>query len=131
MDAAFWYIGASCCIPSPWTCSLKPAEIPFFIQVWEKMLAAVAPSRKVSNARYWSSRQLCGTDGHLHPRRWAEGWSTSATRTGWGSWGCSAWRRKGCGVTLEQLPVPEGADRKDGEGLSQGCAVIGQGGERL
>jgi len=38
-------------------------------------------------------------------------------RTGWGSWGCSAWRREGSGGTLEQLPVPEGADRKDGEGL--------------
>jgi len=34
-----------------------------------------------------------------------------------GCWGCSAWRREGSGVTLEQLPVPEGADRKDGEGL--------------
>jgi len=28
-----------------------------------------------------------------------------------------AWRREGSGVTLEQLPVPEGAYRKDGEGL--------------
>jgi len=33
------------------------------------------------------------------------------------SWGCSGWRREGSGVTLEQLPVPEGAYRKDGEGL--------------
>jgi len=28
-----------------------------------------------------------------------------------------AWRREGSGVALEQLPVPEGACRKDGEGL--------------
>jgi len=29
----------------------------------------------------------------------------------------------GSGVTLEQLPVPEGADRKDGEGLcTRGCS---------
>jgi len=32
-------------------------------------------------------------------------------------WGCSVWSREGSGVTLEQLPVPEGAYRKDGEGL--------------
>jgi len=31
--------------------------------------------------------------------------------------GCSAWRREGSGVTLEQLPVPEGAYREDAEGL--------------
>ena len=36
------------------------------------------------------------------PQRWSEGWSNSAVRTGWGSWGCSAWRREGSGVTLEQ-----------------------------
>jgi len=34
-------------------------------------------------------------------------------------------------VTLEQLPVPEGADRKDGEGLFTGCVVIGQRGMAL
>jgi len=37
-------------------------------------------------------------------------------RTG-DSWGCSAWRREGSRVTLEQPSVPEGAYRKDGEGL--------------
>jgi len=41
---------------------------------------------------------------------------------GWESWGCSAWRREGCGETLEQLPVPGGADRKDGENIfSRAC----------
>ena len=29
------------------------------------------------------------------PQRWSEGWSTSSSRTGWESWGCSAWRREG------------------------------------
>jgi len=29
----------------------------------------------------------------------------------------TGWRREGSGVTLEQLPVPGGANRKDGEGL--------------
>jgi len=27
------------------------------------------------------------------PQRWSEGWNTSAARTGWQSWGYSAWRR--------------------------------------
>ena len=38
-------------------------------------------------------------------------------RRGWESWGCSAWRREGSRETLEQLPVPEEAYRKDGEDI--------------
>ena len=34
------------------------------------------------------------------PEKWSEGWSTSPMRKGWGSWGCSAWRREGWGKTL-------------------------------
>jgi len=34
---------------------------------------------------------------------------------------------EGSGVTLEQLPVPEGATGRMDRGFSQGCAVIGQG----
>ena len=34
------------------------------------------------------------------PRKWSERWSTSAVRTGWESWGCSAWRREGSEETL-------------------------------
>ena len=47
----------------------------------------------------------------------SEGWNPSARRKGWKSWGCSAWRRQGCRETLEQLAVPGGTYRKDGEGL--------------
>ena len=47
------------------------------------------------------------------------------------SWGCSAWRREGSGVTLEQLPVPEGATGRMERGFSQGGAVTGQGGTAL
>lgn len=28
------------------------------------------------------------------PQRWSKGWSPSAQETGWGSWGCAAWRSK-------------------------------------
>jgi len=38
-------------------------------------------------------------------------------RKGWESWGCSACRRAGSRETLEQLPVPEGAYKRAGEGL--------------
>ncbi|KAK4831333.1 hypothetical protein QYF61_016822 [Mycteria americana] len=34
------------------------------------------------------------------PQKWSEGWNTSAVEKGWESWGCSAWRREGCGETL-------------------------------
>jgi len=36
------------------------------------------------------------------PQKWSEGWSTSPTRTGLNSWGCSAWRREGSRETLQQ-----------------------------
>ena len=38
-------------------------------------------------------------------------------RRRWESWGCSAWRREGSRETLEQMPVPEEAYRKDGEDI--------------
>ena len=46
--------------------------------------------------------------GQRRPQQWSEGWNPSAGRTGWESWGCSAWGREGCGETLEQLPVLKG-----------------------
>ena len=49
-----------------------------------------------------SSSWMCWSRSRGGPQRRSEGCSTSATRTGWGSWGCSAWRREGSGVTLEQ-----------------------------
>ena len=38
----------------------------------------------------------------LKLRTWTKGWSTSPVRTGWESWGCSAWRRQGSGEALLQ-----------------------------
>jgi len=40
-------------------------------------------------------------------------------------------RREGCGVTLEQLPVPGGGTRKLERDFSQGHGVTGQGGMAL
>ena len=65
------------------------------------------------------------------PRSWSEGWSPSAVGTGWESWGCAAWGGEGSGETLEQLPVPGGADRKAGEGLWARAGSGGTGGNGL
>ena len=86
---------------------------PFTPLSWDPMGSPASSSGAPNIGRTW----MCWSGTRGGPRRWSEGWSTSPMRTGWGSWGCSAWRREGCDVTLEQLPVPEGASRKDGEGL--------------
>ena len=44
--------------------------------------------------------KLCREGGG--PRRWSEGWSTSPMKTGWRTWGCSAWRREGSRETSLQ-----------------------------
>jgi len=72
---------------------------------------------------------MCWSRSRATPRRWFEGCSTAPTRTGWGSWGCSAWRREGSRVTLEQTSStfqgPSGSMERD---FSQGCVMTGQGG---
>jgi len=35
--------------------------------------------------------------GQRRPQQRSKGWNPSAVRKGWESWGCSAWRREGCG----------------------------------
>ena len=80
---------------------------------WDPTWSTASSSGAPNIRRTWT----CWNGSRGGPQRWSEGWSTSPPRTGWGSWGCSAWGREGSGVTLEQLPVPGGADRKAGEGL--------------
>ena len=66
--------------------------------------------------------------GQRRPQKLSEGWNISAMRKGWESWGCSAWRREGCGETWLQLfntwrrPI-----RKKGTDFLAGSVVIGQG----
>lgn len=40
--------------------------------------------------------------------------NTSATDTGWESWGCSDWGKKGFNETSEHPPAPNGATREEG-----------------
>jgi len=60
--------------------------------------------------------------------RWSEGWSTSPMRTGWESWGCSAWRREGTRETLQQPSSTWGGPTgKMGTIFLARPVVIGQG----
>jgi len=102
-----WPMGA--CV---WSAGQGRGFCPFTLLSWDPTWSPASCSGDPNKRRTW----MCWSRCRGGPRRWSEGWSTSPTRTGWGSWGCSAWRREGCGVTLEQLPVPEGVYRKDGEG---------------
>ena len=55
-------------------------------------------------------------------RHGAQGWSISPMRKDWESWGCSAWRREGCGETLEQPFSTWTGCRKDEENIfSRAC----------
>ena len=66
--------------------------------------------------------------GRGGPRRWAEGWSTSPTKAGRGSWACTAWRREGCGVTSLQPSRTEGepTSRRGGNSFRGWVAAGGQ-----
>ena len=62
------------------------------------------------------------------PQKWFECWSTSAVRKCWESWGCSAWRREGCGETLQQPSSTwRGPTGRMGKIFSAGLVAIGQG----
>jgi len=55
-----------------------------------------------------SAQERHGSVG-VHPeesrKKWFQGWSTSPVRTGWESWGCSAWRREGLGRSESGLSI--------------------------
>jgi len=59
-----------------------------------------------SCVQLWSPQHRTDLDllelGQRRPQQWSKGWSTSAVRKGWESWGCSAQRREGSGETLEK-----------------------------
>lgn len=59
--------------------------------------------------------QTCWSAPRRGQQKWSKGWNTSPVRTGWESWGCSAWRREGSGNTWEQpFSIWKGAIRKKG-----------------
>jgi len=63
---------------------------------WDPTWSPVSISEAPCTRRTWN----CWSSSRAGPQRWSEGWSTSPMRKGWESWGCSAWRREGCGETL-------------------------------
>ena len=77
---------------------------------------------------WWGHTSKMGFSFGPLTTRWSEGWSTSAVRTGWESWGCSAWRRKGCKETLWQpSSIWRGPIGKRGNIFSAGLVAIAQG----
>ena len=78
-------------------------------------------SHPESRIQHWNSQHSKDMDllewVRRRPQKWRESWNTSATRTGWESWGCSAWRREGSRETLSQPSSTWRACKKAGEGL--------------
>jgi len=90
-----------------WFCPFAPLS-------WDPIWSNVSSSGAPNIRRTW----MCWSGFRGGPRRWSEVWSTSPMRKRWGSWGCSAWKREGSRVPLQQpSSTCKGAYRKDGEGL--------------
>ena len=61
------------------------------------------------------------------PLKCSEGWNTAPIRKGWESWGCSVWRREGCGETwLQPFSTWRGLRRKMGTNILARPVVIAQ-----
>lgn len=68
----------------------------------------------------------CWPVGARKARKWSDGCSTSRMRTGWGSWGCSGWKRGGSRETLLQpLGTWRGPVKKMGANFLFRHAAIG------
>ena len=79
-----------------WPAGQKKWLCPFTPLSWDPTWSTASISGAPRIRRTW----VCWSGSRGWPWRWSEGWSTSPTRTGWGSWGFSAWRREGYGGTL-------------------------------
>jgi len=102
------------CIKSSMASRLRAAILP--------LSSALLRPHLESCVQLWSPQHRKDVDllerVQRRPQKCSEGWSTSPVRTGRESWGCSAWRREGCGETLEQpSSTLKGAYKKAGEGL--------------
>ena len=96
---------------------------PFTLLSWDPTCSTASDSGAPNTRRTW----MCWSGSRGGPRKWSEGWSTSPMRTGWESWGCSAWRREGCGETSLRPPSNwRGLIRKMGTNILVGPIAIGQ-----
>ena len=62
---------------------------------------------------------------HRGTRKMVGAWSTSWMRTGCGSWGCSAWRRKCRGDLTNTYKYPKGECQEGRDRLLWGLVVVG------
>ena len=103
---------------------------------WQNRTHQVVPYYTSSSSLLRSALEPSAQEGHgtvgAGPKEGYKndprGWSTSPMRTGWESWGCSAWRRGGCRETLLQPSSTwRGPARKPESDFLQEHVVIGQG----
>jgi len=64
---------------------------PSVLLSWDPTRSTVSRSGAPKKRRAWS----CWRASRGGPQRWSDGWSTSPMKTGWESWGFSAWRKEG------------------------------------
>ena len=80
---------------------LSPSALPLWSLIWSSASRLGVPRTRTM----WS----CWSRSRGGPQRCPEGWSTSAMKTGWGSWACSTWRTEGFGGHHYIFPVLKGS----------------------
>ena len=80
-----------------WSCPSAPCW-------WDLTYSTASRCGVLSTAETWS----CWSMSRGGPEKCSKGWNISPMRTGWESWGCSAWRREGCKVTWQQPSISKG-----------------------
>ena len=139
-QAGCWTVQAQCPSPkrssthltatrqqSPWTKHYPAILWGFYGYVF------CSGTTKVHGGRFQIAMvwQTCWSGARGGPPRWSEGWSTSPTRTGWGSWAAQPGEEKAPGdliAAFHYLRGPTGRMERD---CSEGCVVTGQGGTAL
>jgi len=64
---------------------------------WDPTQSPASSSGALNTRRTWT----CWSRFRGGPQKRSEGCSTSPVRSGWESWGCSAWRKEGSRETLQ------------------------------
>ena len=102
---------------APWSAGQGSRFCPSSLLWWDPTQNTACRPGAPSTRRTWS----CWSGSRGGPQRWSEGWSTSPSRKGWESWGCSAWRRQ-WGDLIAAFQYLKGAFGNDGATIfSKAC----------